>query len=533
MEASGKNAIILAGDANGDIESGICREMVVTNRLSRLESAIQRIEGKVNAVFEATKSPSPPSPPPPKKRFFGGIVTHHQAWWLLILPLNIACMGIVLGGDRTRADRAELATTLALANLVATVAIRDGTVLLWLYKAVVRIPWQKYFFNRMLHCNGGIHTGCALMLLVWAIIALVETGSGDPVDCALLAMLCAGLLAMMLLAVQPLRERHHNLFETVHRYLGWTLLVLLAAILVKEFTDMRWRLSAAAIGSAVLMGIALILVFYSWFLIERQDVEVRSGREGNIVVVKIKGKARAGAFAKISFNLVEWHAFSVAFSNRESGSYGLIVGVAGDWTKMLAQKCTPLERIMSSASSLRKSLSRASSLRMMNRASSMRKISEEHSTISAEDLISAPPPPPTDQGIQNQTVRAFIRWHRPLGFMYSVYAYKRVICVGTGAGIAPILPHIGSDRVAMHVVWIAKKHREIYGDEICDRVFQHPHTIYDTSKQGRPRPEIALLDYEEFHPEAIFIVSNAPFTEAVRDVCKNKQIPAFGAVFDS
>ncbi|EFJ30639.1 hypothetical protein SELMODRAFT_409171 [Selaginella moellendorffii] len=477
------------------------------------ESTTRRMEKRLNVIVEKNRLGAGWG------RRFGFGFTLYNVWWLVIFPVNLAIVAALFSID-LRVNRAELATAMALVNLLAVAAIRDGTVLLLLYKIVVRIPWKKYFFNRMLHCNGGIHTGCAIMLLVWTTTALIlpianrgdhgRIADGiDAANVAMLAVLVAGLSIMMILAMPIVRVRHHNLFERVHRYLGWSLLLLLTAILLRKFFHSRWNLSGIAIASATIAIACLLVVFYSWFLIERQSVHVRVGRQGNVLIVRLHGKARPGAFAKISFNLTEWHAFSVAFSDRENRAYGLVVGVAGDWTQNLAQRClTRLDRSVSK-----------------NRAQVV------------DEFFTAPPdleaPPSTESSSGETTIKAFIRWHRPLGFMYSVYAYKRVICVGTGAGIAPILPHIGSDRVAIHVVWIAKKHRGIYGDEICDRVFQHSHTIYDTAEMGRPKPEIALASYEEFRAEAIFVVSNAKFTEAVRDVCKTEKIVAFGAVFDS
>ncbi|CAF4882457.1 unnamed protein product, partial [Rotaria magnacalcarata] len=77
----------------------------------------------------------------------------------------------------------------------------------------------------------------------------------------------------------------------------------------------------------------------------------------------------------------EWHAFAIALTDPWTNQHSILVAVAGDWTKKLAENC------------------RANQL-------------PEH---------------------------IWIRKIKGLGFMYSIHAYRKVLIVCTGAGIAPAL----------------------------------------------------------------------------------------------
>ncbi|EFJ33914.1 hypothetical protein SELMODRAFT_406213 [Selaginella moellendorffii] len=118
------------------------------------ESTTPQIEKRLNAIVEKKQHARLGAG---WGRRFG--FTLYNVWWLVIFPVNLVIVAALfsIDVDDLRVNRAELATAMALMNLLAVAAIRDGTALLLLYKIVGRIPWRKYFFNRMLHCNGIVY----------------------------------------------------------------------------------------------------------------------------------------------------------------------------------------------------------------------------------------------------------------------------------------------------------------------------------------------------------------------------------------
>jgi NAD(P)H-flavin reductase len=121
--------------------------------------------------------------------------------------------------------------------------------------------------------------------------------------------------------------------------------------------------------------------------------------------------------------------------------------------------------------------------------------------------------------------------------MYSIHAYQKVLIVCTGSGIAPALPYIKDPlpTTHTHLLWIAKEHEKNYGDYIWKLVQKtHPHfTLHDTKINGRPGPQLVEEHFWKTNSQAVFVVANEEFTNAVTNALWRKNIPCFGALFDS
>ncbi len=265
---------------------------------------------------------------------------------------------------------------------------------------------------------------------------------------------------------------------------GWLLIGLLVAHLVVLHTKItsqsdRVKLQAPTAMTAVI----LVSVFNPWLLIRREKVELEAP-SGAVTVAHFSGHPAAGTFARVSTSpLLEWHSFSCAargYNANMQPTFKIIMASAGDWTKGLAQQ-----------------------------------LKEK-------------------QGPSHM----WIRYVKPPGFMYAIKAYRRagqrVVAIATGAGIAPVLPHLIDSTELIHVVWIARDHRKTYGDTISNLVFDLPDvTIYDSGVSGRPDVNVALLPYYQSNAAAIFVVSNEPFTAACMKECAKRNIPCYGATRDS
>ncbi|CAF3879374.1 unnamed protein product [Rotaria sp. Silwood1] len=121
--------------------------------------------------------------------------------------------------------------------------------------------------------------------------------------------------------------------------------------------------------------------------------------------------------------------------------------------------------------------------------------------------------------------------------MYSIHAYRKVLIVCTGSGIATALPYIKDPlpTTHTHLLWIAKKHEQNYGEYVWKLVEKtHPHyTLHDTTVNGRPGPQLVENVFWRTSSEAVFVVSNEKFTIEVVNALWRKDIPCFGALFDS
>ncbi|CAE6440166.1 unnamed protein product [Rhizoctonia solani] len=419
----------------------------------------------------------------------GTMIWAHQIWWIIVAAANVPVY-LYMAHHEHGPEIVNGIAHAALINLMIVVLVRNELLLGAAYYSFNYIPFRRFYFHRMLHSIGGLHVGGAFATFIWIATYAVEVGKHTPLDTpmnrALFAtaiLLPVGVGILIIFALRPLRERFHNLWEYTHRFVGWTLVADLVAHLgVKAALLPKARyLFYTALPYFVI--VIVISIFYVWFTVTKPKVKIIANK--SVAIVKFPGKPTIadGTFARISRNWWQWHAFSVALSdnsNPDKPEFSLIVGKAGDWTNGLI----------------------------------------------GESVAG------------NAPERMYIRGVNPPGFMHMHHAYKKVVTICTGAGIAPALPHIAQHTSNIHLVWIAKNHRETYGEEVWNAVEKNlpPNQIqlHDTGKQGRPDiKELIIQAAKKHEAEAVFIVSNDPYTLMVMNICWRIGIRCYGATRDS
>jgi hypothetical protein len=158
------------------------------------------------------------------------------------------------------------------------------------------------------------------------------------------------------------------------------------------------------------------------------------------------------------------------------------------------------------------------------------------------------------------------------GFMWLVRNYKRVVCIGTGAGIAPIASFLPKPPCEMMILWVGRNFEDTYG-ALYDHVTSYNNVITIDTKQapseenpyspvavpspngddsfgilrsverrrtsvrlGLERPDLPALakaSVELFNAEAVFIISGPkPTFDVCRELWK-VGVHAYGATWDS
>lgn len=424
-----------------------------------------------------------------KARFFSGHnLNMHHFWWMVISIINILLLSSICITETW--NQAPIAT-LSIGNLFLAVLVRNELIVHLLYRLAVGIsriaPSGKYYINTAVHYIGGVHAAAATWSCFWLIIDLYRqlTTSNNLVLLTTGSWLAILLLGMILTAMPRFRERFHNSFEKIHRYAGWTCLALLIFYLTLSqllATDNQITPLENLLNPIFLMLILIIFsIFLPWLTVEKFDSFSISCPSPNVAFLTLPGKADVGTFARISTNLVEWHSFSVAGTSfdRQTGrsQIQLIIGASGDWTKNLIEK------------------------------------------VQTGDLPK----------------RLWVRKVKPPGFMFSINAYSRVVVVATGAGIAPVIPHLIENKHKLYILWIGNNHQLTYGKKMWSLISSHPRLkIYDTGELGRPNAgDLAIQMAREFRAQAVFCVSNRSLTKTVVSACLAKKIPAYGASWDS
>ncbi|WP_339376802.1 hypothetical protein [Nostoc sp. 106C] len=422
----------------------------------------------------------------------------HVFWWILVSSVNILLLDIFYETIYLN----DISTSIfSVGNILVAVLVRNELILHLLYRLAVwtsvKIVYGKYYLNSGVHYIGGVHASCATWGFLWLIVDVFQqlgnpsdplsmATSSDPISIVTSSILLTLLFIIILTAIPPFRHKFHDTFEISHRYLGWTCLSILV------FHQIRFQFIIAfnqaypletLLTNPVLLMIALMIfsIFLPWISVQCFDNFRMDCPSVGVLVVTLPGRADVGTFARISLDGIEWHSFSVAGTSfnkqTDSSEIHLIIGAVGDWTKNLIRQ--------------------------------------------------------VEKG--NWPKRLWVRRVKPPGFMFSINAYSRVVVIATGAGIAPVIPHVIENSHKLCIVWIANEHKQTYGEKLWSLLDSHPRcNIFDTGMHGRPNVEqLALGAVRDFRAQAVFCVSNKVVTEKVVKTCLEKGISAYGATWDS
>eukprot|EP01094_Clydonella_sp_ATCC50884_P028990 TRINITY_DN8902_c0_g1_i1.p1 TRINITY_DN8902_c0_g1~~TRINITY_DN8902_c0_g1_i1.p1 ORF type:complete len:499 (+),score=150.33 TRINITY_DN8902_c0_g1_i1:209-1705(+) len=411
----------------------------------------------------------------------------YQHWWVLVAAWNVPLVVIAF----VYSWPARYFALLSIINLLVTVLVRNELVLLLLYTVLVPLgrclpAKPKYYLYRYVNNIGGLHSGSAVAGIVWLSLYVPVYAVEVPLEGAAVAALVSACLLWLLLAcmvlsaLPPLRERLHNVFELLHRFAGWSAVAMLLVhvIVASPLTSLRSVVLTPHFALSLCIAVS---VFYVWFLVWRCVPSVgMHHRYSTAMRITAGWPGCAGTAVRVSRNFLEWHPFGVALVAHEEANHRMTIMVAraGDWTGKL--------------------------------------ISD------SEGKEQAPP--------------LYVRLITAPGFMWMVRGYDRVLLVATGSGLAPQLSVLQSEACPeMHVLWVAKRHREIWPDalpvlESKAKTFK----LYDTQESGRPdMARLIELHHERRNTQAVFVVSNKRATYNIMKELFYSGVPCFGAEFDS
>ena len=414
------------------------------------------------------------------------LMEYQRLLWLLV-AVNV---GIFIWGYQNELwlDAAGLKLTvisdIALVNFTIAILIRQQRVINFLFWFATRIPtswplWIRWGAGKVFHF-GGLHAGGNTMGTLWFVILLVGMiidfmNGGETVSTltlGLTALMVGILMTMIGTAFFPVRSRHHNLFEIVHRFAGWSMLLLFWAQTVSIVRDSGGSLlQTPAIWALCAISASVIS---PWLSLKKVPIEVVKPSNHAVSIRFNYGDTPfPGSSNSISLNpLVEWHSFANIPSPNENG-YRLIISRAGDWSG---------------------------------------------------SFIENPPP------------HVWVRGITTSGVARIELLFKKVVYVGTGSGIGPILPHLLAHDVPNKLVWATRSPRATYGDALVDEIEANTENplIWDTDAHGKPDlSQLALQAVREIGAEAVIVISNQKLTRKVVHDMESLGIPAFGAIWDS
>ncbi|KAG8490838.1 hypothetical protein CXB51_014026 [Gossypium anomalum] len=419
-----------------------------------------------------------------------GLFTVYKRLFVVCFTLNI--IGLVLAAAGHFPYARNRAALFSIANILALTLCRSEAflrVVFWLAVKVLGKSWVplpiKTATTSLLQSLGGIHSSCGISSVAWLIYALVltlkdrENTSPEIIGVAssILSLLCLTCLA----AFPLVRHLHHNVFERIHRFAGWTALALLWAFIVLTISyDPVTKSYSKELGSRLVQRqefwftIAItILIITPWLTVRRVPVNI-SVPSGHASIIKFEGGIKSGILGRISPSpLSEWHAFGIISDGKTE--HMMLAGAVGDFTK---------------------------------------------------SLVSNPPS------------HLWVRKVHFAGLPYLINMYDRVLVVATGSGICVFLSFLLQPCSAdVCVLWVAKGIAQNFGKEIKEMMSGHPKQkviVHDTAVLGRPNVSQMSVDTaKRWEAEVVIVTSNPEGSRDVVNACKAAGFPAFGPIWDS
>ena len=410
------------------------------------------------------------------------ILSLYRRLFSVVLIANLVALALMVKfGDEGRG--LENISTAVGANLTVAVLMRQDHVINVLFTIACSVPvaaplWLRRQCAKIYHF-GGLHSGCATASTVWLVIFTVRS-TIERRDLALLVisyLIVALLISMITTAHPKLRMKYHNRFEVVHRFAGWTALVLFWAQTFVVTSTLR---GTKTLGRALVVnpGFWLLLaatcsVILPWINLRRVSVRADVLSQHAVRLYFTYTNPVVGTAIRLSERpLIEWHAFAT-IAKPNSNEFSVLVSNAGDWT--------------------------------------------------SKQIRMAP-------------TKLWVRGVPACGVLRIAPLFRSIVLVATGSGIGPCLPVIYAKKASSRIFWSTPHPEQNFGPEVIDAIMKADKNavIHNTKTMGRP--DIVAITYRllrESGAEAVCIISNQKLTQMVVYAMESRGIPAFGAIFDS
>ncbi len=382
------------------------------------------------------------------------------------------------------AYRLDAIADVALINIAIAILIRQQRVVNALFWLATRVPkswplWIRWGAGKVFHF-GGLHSGGTVSGTLWFAFLLFGMaanrldGAAIPSDRTLtLTAVLVGLMTLMIVSAQgPVRARFHNAFEKIHRFVGWTVLGLFWVQTVSITADAG--VDPWQMTAFWVLCVLTLSIVSPWLTMKRVKVDVVKPSNHAVLVRFDYGDTPfPGSSNAISHTpFGEYHSFANIPAPGQSG-YRLAISRAGDWTGKF---------------------------------------------------------------IENPPEKVWVKGITTSGVARIEVLFKKVVYVGTGSGIGPILPHLLAGDVPNYLIWSTRSPRKTYGDALVDEIEAHTARplIWDTDERGKPDlSALALQAVRDSGAEAVIVISNQKLTRRVVHDMESQGIPAFGAIWDS
>lgn len=410
---------------------------------------------------------------------------------VLVINAIVLAVGLFLGWWHPHAASLQVIAALSQVNLLLAILPRQHWMVNLISAVATRAPvsWPlalRWKLAQYYHV-GGVHVGGALAGTAWYIVyvallapAWADGEAGyDDVSVAIALAVVVLLVTICFLSRPEFRRKHHDIFEASHRFGTWSVMALAWAntLVLAQLQTPKKTFGEALLMSPIfwMLVVSTLLAVWPWILLRRVPITVaRPSSHAAVVRLEHGFVPPVGTTRAISRSpLFGWHPFACVPAPAGESGYRMVISRAGGWTA---------------------------------------------------DFIDRPP------------THVWVRGIPTVGVANAKKLFSRVLYVATGSGVGPLLGHLLTDTQSSRLVWVTKDPRATYGDTLVDEIesSQPEAVIWNTTAQGKP--DVFALTLEAFEgsgADAVIIVSNKGVTDRLVAEFAQRNIPAFGPIWDS
>lgn len=407
-------------------------------------------------------------------------------WLLIAVILNAIAISYFFEAE----DKADFSSLASIIFLFLAILVRSTCANFFLYRVLGNLG-KFYQLHQFINRIGYFHRYMATSTLIWLFIFLNYKEFKAPyIDEILVVILGAFLTLIIFTASSLFRRRNHNIFENIHRYIGYLSFLLLTAYLfISSINDNTSIETLLLKPHFIFIFLILLLLISPWLGVKRVKPElVHVG--AHVIGIKIKGKPSFGTYSSITLANGNFHPFGDSmydFDDMENRT--LYITPSGDRTTQIVDAANKGKFLLKSCT---------------------------------------------------------LKKHRKYGFMYHHAIYDKILIVVTGGGIAPIIPCLVLNKhTKIVVLWLChspiKEFTSQLLTKLTDKISQQDiyFHILDTDEEDlksfntKTYTSLILKAYNHYKPESIFVMSNQKFTINVMHSLRENRIKAYGANFDS
>ena len=421
-----------------------------------------------------------------QKRAFDNAIASFVFWLVCAVILNAIALFYLFEAQ----NRADFASLMAIIFLWIAIAVRSTTVNFFLYKVIGNLG-KFHMVHQFINRIGFFHRYMATSTLVWLLVYLNYKPFVAPYTDEMIVLTLGAFLTLIILTASSFfRRKNHNIFENVHRYVGYVSFILLTTYLFVSSINAGLTPAEVLLKPHMIMLLLIIILLISpWFGVQKVKPElVHVGP--HVIGMKLEGKPSFGTYSSITLADANFHPFGDSMLDFDDmTSRTLYMTPAGDRTTQIVNAANEGEFLLQECT---------------------------------------------------------LKNDRKCGFMYHHAVYDYILIVVTGGGIAPIIPCLVlNKKTKIIVLWLCHSPVIEFTGEVLTKLTNkiadqdiHIHILNtddeDLKSYNNATYTALVLDAcHHYNPEAVFVMSNQKFTINMMHSLQENKFKAYGANFDS